>query len=123
MTRPNINASYPTCDPGDFRHLITLLEPTTGTDESGTTVSYEPGTPPITAFAKIDYLRGTEMIKAGQDVSQTYLKITAWYRPEFSATSRIRTASGSHYRIQAVENVHEMSVFMVLTCLGIGTND
>jgi len=117
------NPSWPTIDPGQFRHQITLLEQVPGSDASGVTVTYTPDSNPIVAWAKIDYLRGDAMIKAGQDVSQVYLKITMWYRAEFTANKRIRAPNGNQYVIQAVENVLEMNTYMVLMCLGVGANN
>jgi SPP1 family predicted phage head-tail adaptor len=118
--KTNINGLWPTIDPGEFRHQVTLLVPTTTTDASGNVQTFAAGAPPITAWAKIDYVRGTELIKAGQDVTQTYIKLTAWYRQEFKSNCRIQVPSGSQFLIQNVENVKEMNTFMVLMCLGIG---
>lgn len=114
---------WPTIDPGRFRHPITLLTPTTVTDASGLTVTWTAGSPPVTTWADIEYVRGTDLIRAGQDATQTYLKVTAWYLAQFTAQSRIQTLSGNQYIIQAVENVQEMNEFMVLTCLGVGANN
>jgi len=118
-----LNSTFPTIDPGQFRHQITLLEQVVGSDASGATVTYAPESQPVKAWAKIEYLRGTDIIKSGQDVSQVYLKITAWYRAEFSANKRIQGPSGNQYVIQAVENVLEMNTYMVLMCLGVGANN
>ncbi len=118
-----LNSPWPSIDPGQFRHQITLLEQVSSSDASGMTVTYQPDDIPVTAWAKIEYLRGMDIIKAGQDISQVYLKITAWYRPEFTANKRIQAPNGNQYVIQAVENVSEMNVYMVLTCLGIGANN
>ena len=118
----NLNANWPTFNPGEFRHQITLLEPTTTMDIAGAKTTFAPGNPCVTAWAKIEYLRGAELIKAGQDVTQQFLKLTSWFRPEFKSQCHIQTPSGSEYIIQAVENVREMDTFMVLMCLGIGSN-
>jgi SPP1 family predicted phage head-tail adaptor len=115
--------NWPTIDPGQFRHQITLLSETTISDASGVSVTWAAASPPVTAWAKIEYLRGTDLIKAGQDVTQAYLKVTMWYRPQFTAQSRIQTLSGNQYIIQAIENVLEMNTYMVLTCLGVGGNN
>ncbi len=111
---------WPTINPGKFRTPLTLLEPTAGSDASGVTVTYAPGSPAITIYADVEYLRGREALRAGQDVTQTILIATSWYRPEFTAQKRLQTAAGAQYIIQNVNNVREMGVTMELTCIGIG---
>jgi head-tail adaptor len=123
MYKDSFYADYPTIDPGSFRHQIILLSQTLGSDAGGSTFTYQVGVPPVTTWAKIDYLRGDELLKSGQDVSQSFLKVTAWYRAEFAAGSRIQAPSGSQFIIQNVENVKEMNMYMVLMCLGIGSNN
>lgn len=118
----SLNDSFPSIDPGEFRHQFTLLEQKSGMGTAGVTIEYVPGKPPITAFGKQDFIRGTELIKSGQDVSQVYLKLTMWYRAEFSPNKRIQAPSGAKYIIQAVENVRGMNTYAVLTCLGVGEN-
>lgn len=119
----NLNNSYPTCNPGEFRNIITLLQPVTTVGVAGSETAYQAGSPATTAHARIEYLRGSEQIRSGIDISQQYLKITAWYDPAFTVQSRIQTEGGSVYIIQNVENVREMSVFMVLWCIGLGVNN
>jgi hypothetical protein len=86
--------------------------------------NWEPNTPPVTAWVKIDYLRGDEIIKAGQDVSRIFLKITGWWRSEFAANStRLQLPHGNIVIVQYVENVKFMNTYMVLTCKGIGANE
>jgi SPP1 family predicted phage head-tail adaptor len=118
-----LNTAWPAINPGQFRHKITLLEQTSGSDESGVTVTYQPDNPPVTAWAKIEYLRADDVIKAGQDVSQVFLKVTMWYRPEFATNKRIQAPNGNQYVIQAVENVGGMNIYGVLMCVGIGANN
>ena len=121
--RLNINADYPTANPGEFRHRITLLGPVIGSDAAGANVTYQAADPPVTAWAKIEYLRGSELIKSGVDVTQNFIKITSWFRSEFLPNMRISTPSGKLYIIQAVENVKEMGVYMIIYGLGLGAND
>jgi SPP1 family predicted phage head-tail adaptor len=118
-----LNSDFPGIDPGQFRHQITLLEEVTATDSSGTSVSWQADPVPVVAWMKIEALRSTEVIKAGLDVSQVYLKLTGWYRSQFTANKRIQSPGGNQYVIQAVENVLEMNTYMVLLCLGIGNNN
>jgi SPP1 family predicted phage head-tail adaptor len=119
--KPNLNSEFPTVNPGDFRHQIILLEQTIGSDAAGANVSYDAA--PVTAWAKIDFVRGSELIRAGQDVSQSVIKVTMWYRPEFAVSQRIQVPDGSTFIIQYVENVKMMNMYQVLTALGIGAND
>lgn len=114
---------WPEIDPGRFRHQITLLSPVTGSDSSGVSVTYAAASPPIVAWVEIEYVRGVDVIKAGQDASQVFLKVTGWWRSQFTTNSRIQSPSGNVYIIQAVENVREINQYMVLTCIGIGANN
>jgi head-tail adaptor len=113
---------WPTLNPGKLRTPITLLEQVLGSDASGATVSYAPATPPIAIMGDVEYLRGGDALKGGQEVTQTVLQITSWYRPEFAAQKRIQAPSGQ-YIILNVNNVREMNVVMILTCLGLGASN
>jgi head-tail adaptor len=112
---------WPAINPGEFKHQVSLLVPTIKTDISGGVATYAPAVPPVNTFVKIQYLRGDEIVKSGQDVSQVYLKLTGWYRPEFSTQIRVQLPSGIIVLVQYVENVLETNTYMVLTCIGIGT--
>ena len=120
--KTSLYTPWPTIDVGLFRHKITLLEQVPGIDAAGSNVAYLPGNPIVTAWANIEYVHGLELIRAGQDVTQAFLKITSWWRTEFTVNSRIQAPSGNQYIIQAFENVKEMNTYMVLMCLGIGDN-
>ena len=110
-------------DPGRFRHLITLLEPTQGTDASGVSITYAPASPPVTEYAQIEYVRGADVIKSGQDVSQTYLTVHLRYNSAFAANKRIQAPNGNQYIILSVENILERNAYLVLNCVGIGANN
>jgi head-tail adaptor len=113
--------TWPTIDPGRFRHLITLVEQTIGQDESGTMAAkYAVPPVPTTAWMDIEYTHGDEVIKAGIDTTQTFITVTGWYRAAWQANQRIQTLSGAQYIVQHVENVRQMNIYMILTCLGIG---
>jgi head-tail adaptor len=103
-------------NPGAFRHTITLLEQVSDTDDSGVRVTYAAADPPVTAKASIEYIRATEAFRAGQEISQTYATITAWWDARFAATKRVQGPNGNQFVIQAVENVRELNFFMILTC-------
>ena len=117
-----LKAPWPTIDPGEFRHVITFLNPVASTDSSGSIVSWQPSIPPLVAYAKIEAIRGSEVIKSGQEVAQLYLTITTWFRQGTLPNRRLQAPNGSQYIIQAVENVLEMNTFMVLTCLAVSLN-
>jgi hypothetical protein len=119
----SLASDFPNIDPGKFRVQITLLQPVIGSDASGTVATYAPATPAVKAMVGFDYVRGTDIIKAGQDVSQVYVNMTGWWRPQFTPNCRVQTADGDQFIIQAVENVKRMNCYMVLVCLGIGSNN
>jgi len=114
----------PVLDPARLRHQVLFLEPTAGSDDSGSIVTWAPGNPPDIAWAEIVPTRGSDIIKAGQDISQVWLTITMRYNASKTRTpnTRLQTPSGSIFVVQAIENVLEMNVWLVLTCLGLGAN-
>jgi len=118
-----INDLWPSLDPGSLRHSVTLLQQVSVMGTSGMQAKYQAGDAPIRCRVAIEYIRGDEMIKEGQDVSRSYLKITGWYRQEFVAGLRIQTGFGKQYIIQYAENVRQMNIVMVLTCIAIGANE
>lgn len=118
-----MTSNWPKVNPGEFRHQITLLEELVGSGPSGASVAYVADDPPIQAWAKIEYLRGDEIIKSGQDISQAFLMVTMWYRPQFVVGKRIQVPSGNQYIIQNVDNTLEMNTYMTLHCIGIGANE
>jgi head-tail adaptor len=120
--KPSLNNPFPAINPGEFRHQVSLLVPVTTQDGSGSVVTYELANPAISAWVKIVYVRGDEIFKSGQDVSQSIVKLTGWYRPEFTVTTRVQLPDGNPVIIQYLENVNLMNTYMVLTCMGIGTN-
>jgi SPP1 family predicted phage head-tail adaptor len=112
---------WPSIDPGRFRHKITFLEQATTSDASGMGISWSPSSQsPLRA--QIEYIRGTDVIKAGQDVSQAFLTITTWWRSWLNTNMRVQGPTGSIYVIRSIENVSELNRFAVLTCVGLGAN-
>lgn len=112
----------PWIDPALLRHRITFLDQKIVTDASGTGVVYQAGNPPERCWAELMPVRGIDLIKAGQDVSQVTVMATIRYRASATAQRRIRMKNGSVYVIQAIENVLEMGTYQVMTCLGLGSN-
>jgi head-tail adaptor len=118
--KTSLTADWPSIDPGTFRHQIQLLAPTAASDAVGSITAFSVTSPPTFAWASIDYMRGADLIKQGVESTNAWIKVKAWYRPEFTTECRIQLPSGAQFAIQYVENVRELSAYMVLTCLGIG---
>lgn len=114
----------PYIDPAEMKAQLTFLEPTSGLDGSGSTVTYLVGSPPDTTWAKVEPVRGIDVIKAGQDVSQVQILAGIRYRaPGRSSQMRFKDSRGLVYVIQAVEDVAPGKLkYQVLTCLLIGPN-
>lgn len=113
----------PYLDPSRMTAQITFLDPVAGTDASGATVSYAPGSPPDTAWAEIVPVRGADALKAGQDVSMVYITATINYRASNPRTAQMRfwDSRMNQYVIKAVEDVVPgMLKFQVLTSLLVG---
>ena len=110
-------------NPGQLRWVVTLLEPTSDIGAAGVETTFAPATPPVTARARIETIRGEEAVKAGLDGSLTYLKVEIRYNPCFTPQKRIQQDNGNQYIIQSVENVLEMNAYMTLLCLGVGANN
>ena len=110
--------NWPSLDPGDMRHQITILAPTRGSDGSGSTVTMAPFT---SAYAKIVVVRGTDVIRAGQVTTQLFLTISIWYQAGILADMQVQALNGL-YVIQSVENVSELGVVLVLNCLALSQN-
>jgi SPP1 family predicted phage head-tail adaptor len=111
--------NWPTIDPGDLRNQISILQQTPSSDASGSTVTWGPF---VTAWAKIDPVRGTDVLKSGQVTTQEFLVITMWYQPGILADMQVQAPNGL-YVIQSVENLLEMDIVLRLNCLALGKND
>jgi head-tail adaptor len=112
---------WPSIDPGQFRHLITFLEQDLVQDGSGVSPQWNPAEQsPV--WMKVEYMRGTDKFKAGQNVAQALVTLTGYWRPWFSTDMRVQLRNGSQFIIQSIENVLEMNTFAVLTCVGLGSN-
>jgi head-tail adaptor len=114
----------PWIDPAKLRVPITFLEETTTQDASGSAVAWLAGNPPDVTRAEIVPVRGLDVLKAGQDVSQVQIIATIRYAaPGRNAQNRFQDLRGNIYVIKAVEDVLPgRLVYQVLTCLLIGAN-
>jgi hypothetical protein len=118
---------FPSLNPGDLRHWIWFLEQSTsqptGADDCNncdTGISWAKGNPPLGAWAKIEAVRGTDLIRAGLDSTILYLTVTIWYQPGVSAQMHILSPTNCEYVINSVENVLLMNHILVLNCQAIG---
>jgi len=109
---------WPTIDPGQMVHQITILQQQTVSDISGTAIAWVPF---VATWAQIDPVRGTDMIRFGQDVTQLYLTVKIRWQTGIVPSMRVQSANGT-YVIQAIENPGERNVILVLTCLGLKGN-
>jgi SPP1 family predicted phage head-tail adaptor len=104
---------------GDLRHTITFLQRSISTDNTG---NVEAWSSYGTARAKVEPYRGTDLIRAGQDVTQTFITISTRYRADVDATMRILHDTHT-YVIQGIEDLLGKHRVLRFTCLGIGAND
>ena len=109
-------------DPGKFTQLLTFLSQIISADSTGETTTYAVGNPPVTAWGSVDHVKGTDKLAAGQDVAQDLVTIKCWWDPRITSAMRVQSPTGSIYIVQAIENVEEANVYLVLTCLGLGAN-
>ena len=121
----------PTIDLGAMRHQVSVLQEGPSSpavyDAGGIVQGWNPIATGI--FAAIgsqaagSVKGGMDVIKGDEITSQLYLAVAMWYMSGLLPNMRIKSDNGSTYVIQSVENVLEMNVVLVLTCLGIGVND
>lgn len=116
---------WPTLDAGTLRHPIKIWGTEVAGDVSGTTL--EPflitaGPPAPPTMASIEPVKGTDVLRSGQETTQLFLTIKMWFQPGILPNMQVETESGSHYLIQSIENLSEMNVVLVLNCLGLGAN-
>jgi head-tail adaptor len=109
---------WPSLDPGELRHQITILGPVPATDVSGSTVAL---VPLVTCYAKIEVVKGLDVIRAGQETTQIYLIVSMWWQAGIAANMQVQALNGL-YLIESVENVLELDVVLKLNCLAIGKN-
>jgi SPP1 family predicted phage head-tail adaptor len=112
--------TWPKIDPGAMVHQITILQQTQGTDISGAVTVW---TPFVSTWASIDPVRGTDVLKAGQDTTNLYLRVCIRWQTGIQPNMRVQRVDGvTTYVIQAIENPGERNVVLVLFCLALGLN-
>ena len=129
--RRGYGAEWPRIDPGRLRTPIVIQalqasSPPSYT-ASGLVQSWQPA---FSVMGEIEVMRATDLIKAGQDVTKTWITITIRFQDGIDPQMRVAVtdyfSSPPHvhnYAIQAIENVEHRSVLLKLICLGIGAND
>jgi SPP1 family predicted phage head-tail adaptor len=110
---------WPQIDPGKMVHRVTFLGQQKATDASGTVMDWVPVLENV--WAQIEPVKGIDMLKAGQDVTQLYLTVRVYWQTGILPNMRVLTHKGT-YIIQAIENPGERNVILVLTCLALGLN-
>jgi head-tail adaptor len=75
-----------------------------------------------TLRAKVEPVRAMEVLRSGQDVSQTYITVTLRFHALIKASMRLRTQNGT-YIIQGVENVLNRDRVLKLMCLQVGDTE
>ena len=74
--------------------------------------------PVISAWAKIEPMKGTDVIRSGQDITQMPVIVSMYYDARVQPKMQLQALNG-RYAIQAVRNVLELNAVMELTCLAI----
>src|SRR5258708_6297129 len=105
-------------DPGKMVHRVRILQQTTITDVSGTATAWVPF---VDTWAQIDPVRGTEVLKSGQDTAQLFLTVKIRWQTGIQTNMRLLSLNGS-YNIQTIENPGERNVVLVLNCIALGLN-
>jgi SPP1 family predicted phage head-tail adaptor len=116
---PTSIPTWPAVNPGELVHWITLLQQTVTTDVSGATAAWAPF---LSTWAKIEPVKGTDVIKSGQITTQLYLTITIRWQGGIQPNMRV-TRRNYAYVIQSVENPGERDVLLILNCVGLNANE
>ena len=105
-------------DPGKMVHRVAILKQTTVTDVSGTATAWVKF---VDTWAQIDPVRGSDVLKAGQDTTQLFLTVKIRWQTGILPNMRVQSLNGT-YVIQAIENPGERNVILALSCLALGLN-
>ena len=74
--------------------------------------------PVISAWAKIEPMKGTDVIRSRQNVTELPVVVSMYYDARVQPKMQLQALNG-RYAIQAIRNVLELNVVMELTCLAI----
>ena len=107
--------TWPTLNSGELRHRVTVLAETVIASAAGTDTALSPV---ISAWAKIEPMKGADVIRSGQNVTQLLVIVSMYYDTRVQPKMQLQALNG-RYAIQAVRNVLELNAVMELTCLAI----
>ena len=107
--------NWPSLNPGELRHRVTVLAETPVVNATGTDTVLSPV---ISAWAKIEPMKGTDVVRAGQTITQLPVIVSMYYDARVQPSMQLQALNG-RYAIQAIRNVLELNAVMELTCLAI----
>ena len=107
--------NWPSLNPGELRHRVTVLAETVIATAAGTDTALAPV---VSAWAKIEPMKGTDVIRSGQSVTQLPVIVSMYYDARVQPNMQLQALNG-RYAIQAIRNVLELNAVMELTCLAI----
>ena len=106
---------WPTLNSGDLRHRVTVLQETQTVNVAGTDTVLSPV---IFAWAKIEPMKGSDVIRSGQQITQLPVIVSMYFDARVQSKMQLQALNG-RYAIQAIRNVLELNAVMELTCLAI----
>lgn len=110
---------WPYIDPGEMIHWVAILHQVPSSDISGTTVVWREL---FSTWAKIEIVKGSEVIKSGQNTTQLFLTVGIYWQAGIVSNMRVQAQNGL-YNIQSIENPLERNVVLFLNCLALGSNE
>jgi head-tail adaptor len=110
--------NWPGLNPGELRHIVTILHQTQTTDASGATVTMAPFLTNVRA--SVEPTRGIDTIRSGQDTSQLYLTVRMYYQPGILPNMQVQMDNGAIYNIIAVKRPLSINVSLELDCQAVG---
>jgi SPP1 family predicted phage head-tail adaptor len=75
----------------------------------------------VKTWAQIEPVRGTQVLKAGQDTTQLFLTIGIRWQTGILPNMRVKSNNGT-YTIQSIENPGERNVILILNCIALNLN-
>ena len=107
--------TWPTLNAGELRHRVTVLAETQTVTAAGTDTALAPV---LSAWAKLEPMKGTDVIRSGQNITQLPVIVSMYYDARVQPNMQLQALNG-RYAIQAIRNVLELNAVMELTCLAI----
>jgi SPP1 family predicted phage head-tail adaptor len=111
--------TWPTLDPGELRHRVTVLKEAAIETAAGTDTALETV---VSAWAKIEPMKGTDVIRSGQEITQIPVIVTMYFDSRVQANMQLQAPNGL-YAIRAVRNVMELNAVMELTCVALAGSE